>query len=109
MTIISVGDHSSADLGKIRTGDESTTNDIFNLDNMPKCVGEQHISQRSAWVCCDDCFKWRRIPATLADSIEETNSRWYATMLIPLPSCNYAINIDAVIPMSRVRFLAHFL
>ncbi|GFY85564.1 histone-lysine N-methyltransferase [Actinidia rufa] len=97
------GDHSSADPGKIRTGDESTTNDIFNLDNMPKCVGEQHISQRSAWVCCDDCFKWRRIPATLADSIEETNGRWYAITLIPLPSCNCAINIDAVIPMSRVR------
>ncbi|XP_057490499.1 histone-lysine N-methyltransferase ASHH2-like [Actinidia eriantha] len=97
------GDHSSADPGKIRTGDESTTNDILNLDNMPKCVGEQHIPQRSAWVCCDDCLKWRRIPATLADSIEETNGRWtckdnmdkgFADCSIPQEKSNSEINAE---------------
>ncbi|GFZ09826.1 histone-lysine N-methyltransferase [Actinidia rufa] len=97
------GDHSSADPGKIRTSDESTTNDIFNLDIMPKCVGEQPLPQRSAWVCCDDCFKWRRISATLADSIEETNSRWtckdnmdkgFADCSIPQEKSNSEINAE---------------
>uniref|UniRef100_A0ACD5YTL0 Uncharacterized protein n=1 Tax=Avena sativa TaxID=4498 RepID=A0ACD5YTL0_AVESA len=32
--------------------------------------------QRAAWVCCDDCQKWRCIPADLADSIGKTNCRW---------------------------------
>ncbi|XP_062223102.1 uncharacterized protein LOC133921983 isoform X2 [Phragmites australis] len=31
---------------------------------------------RAAWVCCDDCQKWRCIPAELADVIGETNCRW---------------------------------
>ncbi|CAH2067713.1 unnamed protein product [Thlaspi arvense] len=29
----------------------------------------------SAWVRCDDCFKWRRIPASVVGSIDES-SRW---------------------------------
>uniref|UniRef100_A0ACD5ZEQ0 Uncharacterized protein n=1 Tax=Avena sativa TaxID=4498 RepID=A0ACD5ZEQ0_AVESA len=31
---------------------------------------------RAAWVCCDDCQKWRCIPADLADTIGKTNCRW---------------------------------
>ena len=38
---------------------------------------EQHSSPRKAWVCCDDCHKWRHIPASLADLIEETKCAWY--------------------------------
>lgn len=33
-------------------------------------------STESAWVRCDDCFKWRRIPASVVESIDES-SRWY--------------------------------
>uniref|UniRef100_A0A0E0K107 Histone-lysine N-methyltransferase n=1 Tax=Oryza punctata TaxID=4537 RepID=A0A0E0K107_ORYPU len=29
-----------------------------------------------AWVCCDDCEKWRCIPAELADKIAKDNLRW---------------------------------
>lgn len=32
---------------------------------------------RVAWVCCDECEKWRCIPSGLADVIDETNCRWY--------------------------------
>lgn len=89
--------HSSDDPGETKTGVESTTKDIFNLNMVPRVVGEQYLLPRNAWVCCDDCFKWRRIPATLADSIEETNCIWYATMLIPVPPCKLAINTVVVI------------
>lgn len=44
--------------------------------------GEQHLLLRNAWVRCDDCYKWRRIPAALADSIEDTNSNWYTNVLL---------------------------
>lgn len=43
--------------------------------------GEQHVPSPNAWVRCDDCYKWRRIPAALADSIEDTNSNWYTIVL----------------------------
>ncbi|KAG8071011.1 hypothetical protein GUJ93_ZPchr0006g44332 [Zizania palustris] len=59
--------------------------------------------QRAAWVCCDDCRKWRRIPAELADIIEETNSRWtckengdktLADCSIPQEKTNAEINAE---------------
>lgn len=42
------------------------------------------LPPRAAWVCCDDCQKWRCIPAELADVIGETNCRWYY-----FPSCYF--------------------
>lgn len=39
-------------------------------------VAEECTPPRNAWVSCDDCHKWRRIPAGLADKIEETNCIW---------------------------------
>ncbi|XP_019702782.1 uncharacterized protein [Elaeis guineensis] len=36
----------------------------------------QALPPRVAWVCCDDCHKWRCISAALADIIDETNCRW---------------------------------
>ncbi|KAI7730288.1 hypothetical protein M8C21_003030 [Ambrosia artemisiifolia] len=55
----------------------------------------------SAWVCCDDCHKWRRISAILADSIESTKCRWickdnqdkdFAACSIPQEKSNADIN-----------------
>lgn len=52
--------------------------DVSNLDLLPGVgLGEQHQSPRNAWVSCDDCHKWRRIPARLADLIDETKCTWY--------------------------------
>jgi hypothetical protein len=39
--------------------------------------GKSAPKPRVAWVCCDECGKWRCIPAELADVIDETNCRWY--------------------------------
>ncbi|CAM0945682.1 unnamed protein product [Alopecurus aequalis] len=58
---------------------------------------------RAAWVCCDDCQKWRCIPADLADSIGKTNCRWtcknnqdktFADCSIPQEKTNAEINAE---------------
>lgn len=87
-----VGDHASADPEKVKTENESTTKNVVDLDTVPKCIGEQNLPPQSAWVCCDACLKWRRIPATLADVINETNGRWYASMILLVFCCNFAID-----------------
>lgn len=65
--------------------------------------GEQHVPLPNAWVRCDDCYKWRRIPAALADSIEDTNSNWtckdntdvsFADCSIPQEKSNADINAE---------------
>ncbi|KAM0840806.1 hypothetical protein ACQ4PT_059408 [Festuca glaucescens] len=66
---------------------------------------EASVSQRprAAWVCCDDCQKWRCIPADLADTIGTTNSRWtckdnqdktFAGCSIPQEKTNAEINAE---------------
>ncbi|KAL6634553.1 hypothetical protein ACP70R_027224 [Stipagrostis hirtigluma subsp. patula] len=56
---------------------------------------------RAAWACCDDCQKWRCIPAELADVIGET--RWtckdntdkaFADCSIPQEKTNAEINAE---------------
>ncbi|KAF3337736.1 histone-lysine N-methyltransferase ASHH2-like isoform X2 [Carex littledalei] len=58
---------------------------------------------RVAWVCCDECGKWRCIPAGLADVIDETNCRWtckdnadkaFADCSIPQEKSNAEINAE---------------
>lgn len=73
-----VGDHKSDAVGKFNTSDNRVSVNVSNLDMLPGVgLGEQHQSPRNAWVRCDDCHKWRRIPAVLADLIDETNCTWY--------------------------------
>lgn len=66
-------------------------------------VAEKCTLLRNAWVSCDDCHKWRRIPAALADKIEETDSRWvckdnkdkeFARCAIPQEKSNAEINAE---------------
>ncbi|KAF3337732.1 histone-lysine N-methyltransferase ASHH2-like isoform X2 [Carex littledalei] len=58
---------------------------------------------RVAWVCCDECGKWRCIPSGLADVIDETNCRWtckdnadkaFADCSIPQEKSNAEINAE---------------
>ena len=38
---------------------------------------EDHVlRKRAAWVCCDDCYKWRSIAVELADAIDELGCGW---------------------------------
>ncbi|XP_073119337.1 histone-lysine N-methyltransferase ASHH2 isoform X2 [Henckelia pumila] len=76
------------------------------IDSLPFSVGEvkeQYVPMRNAWVLCDDCEKWRRIPATLADQIEESNCKWtckdntdedFADCSIPQEKSNTEINVE---------------
>ncbi|XP_047340625.1 histone-lysine N-methyltransferase ASHH2-like isoform X2 [Impatiens glandulifera] len=106
------------DVSKIEN-DHETGNKLDNLPSVKRRIGNstegvlksgmmsphaselQFPSPRIAWVCCDDCLKWRRIAATLADSIEETDCRWtckdnmdkeYADCSVPQEKSNDDIN-----------------
>ncbi|GAA0183197.1 hypothetical protein LIER_30657 [Lithospermum erythrorhizon] len=67
------GNSKLADLGESGIGKSSLTGDVstFNVG-----FAEKSEKPRNAWVLCDDCQKWRRIPAILADRIEEGNCSW---------------------------------
>lgn len=65
------------DTGKTHTGSNITSFNAPYLDMLPGGPVEQYLPPHNAWVRCDDCLKWRRIPAELADSIEETKCTWY--------------------------------
>ncbi|KAM5564355.1 histone-lysine N-methyltransferase ASHH2 [Rosa sericea] len=49
---------------------------VPNLDVVPVDLDKQYVPPRNAWVLCDACNKWRRIPAELADFIDETKCTW---------------------------------
>lgn len=51
--------------------------DLPETNMLPGAIGEQYLPSRNAWVSCDDCHKWRRIPAEHADIIEEIKCTWY--------------------------------
>ncbi|CAK9160363.1 unnamed protein product [Ilex paraguariensis] len=97
------GNHTSDDLADTKIVKTSSTGDICNLDVVQCSIAEQYTIPRNAWVLCDACCKWRRIPATLADSIGETNCRWtckdnmdkdFADCSIPQEKSNADINAE---------------
>ncbi|CAJ2667677.1 unnamed protein product [Trifolium pratense] len=99
-----VGNHKLDAVGKIDPSDNSVSVNVSNLDMPPGFgLGEQPQSPRNAWVSCDDCHKWRRIPALLADRIDETNCTWtckdssdkaFADCAIPQEKSNAEINAE---------------
>ncbi|KAK4433721.1 Histone-lysine N-methyltransferase ASHH2 [Sesamum alatum] len=95
------GNETSSDLGE--TGDLSKGSSGPTISSQLPSGGlrDQYVPPRNAWVLCDDCQKWRRIPATLADQIEETNCGWtckdnmdkdFADCSIPQEKSNSEIN-----------------
>ncbi|CAI8598342.1 unnamed protein product [Vicia faba] len=96
------GNHKLGAVVKINPSDNSRVS--VNADIMPGSgLGEQPQSPRNAWVSCDDCHKWRRIPALLADRIDETNCTWtckdsgdkaFADCAIPQEKSNAEINAE---------------
>ncbi|VFQ74434.1 unnamed protein product [Cuscuta campestris] len=73
----------------------------FLSNQIEECAAP--VTPRSAWVQCDDCQKWRRITALLADQIEETNCKWickdnndkdFADCSIRQEKSNSAINAE---------------
>ncbi|KAJ1387368.1 Zinc finger, CW-type [Sesbania bispinosa] len=99
-----VGNHKVDAVGKNNASDNRVSVNVSNLDMLPGVgLGEQHLSPRNAWVRCDDCHKWRRIQAVLADRIDETNCNWtckdssdkeFADCSIPQEKSNAEINAE---------------
>ena len=69
------GNHISEDIDS-NTGNCIASADMVNVDLVPEGVMEQHTQPDNAWVHCDDCHKWRRIPVAFVKSIDEA-CRWY--------------------------------
>nr|DAD39798.1 TPA_asm: hypothetical protein HUJ06_014121 [Nelumbo nucifera] len=92
-----------SDLGRIKIDDNMAPEDISSSSMVSIGLEEQKVPPRSAWVRCDDCYKWRCIPAALADEIEETNCRWtckdnadksFADCSVPQEKSNAEINAE---------------
>ncbi|XP_019463712.1 PREDICTED: histone-lysine N-methyltransferase ASHH2-like isoform X2 [Lupinus angustifolius] len=98
-----VENHNLDAVGEVNAGENIVSINVSNLDVVPGVgLGEQ-LSPRNAWVRCDDCHKWRRIPAVLADLINETNGTWtcndngdkdFADCAIPQEMSNAEINFE---------------
>ncbi|KAL2893995.1 Histone-lysine N-methyltransferase ASHH2 [Bienertia sinuspersici] len=97
------GYHDVIDVGKTASSNEVAFENSSCMDFIPTGIGKQSLAPRVAWVCCDDCLKWRCIPAELADAIEETNCRWtckdnqdqtFADCAIPQEKSNAEINAE---------------
>ncbi|CAI9754388.1 unnamed protein product [Fraxinus pennsylvanica] len=73
---VEAGNQLSSDLGESGCASQRSSGETHKLELFPCGERECTVPARSAWVLCDDCDKWRRIPATLADQIEEANCRW---------------------------------
>ncbi|KAH6785799.1 hypothetical protein C2S51_038254 [Perilla frutescens var. frutescens] len=88
-----------SDLGEI--GDVCTRSAGPGFVSSSAWLKGQYAPPRNAWVLCDECQKWRRIPATLADQIDQTNCQWtckdntdkdFADCSIPQEKSNSEIN-----------------
>ncbi|XP_038885000.1 histone-lysine N-methyltransferase ASHH2 isoform X2 [Benincasa hispida] len=74
-----------------------------NLSVVQGATNEQYMPPRNAWVLCDDCHKWRRIPASLVDSLGHASCTWtckdnvdkaFAHCSIPQEKSNAEINAE---------------
>ncbi|KAL5559687.1 hypothetical protein UlMin_035898 [Ulmus minor] len=88
--------------GKMSSGDNVASTSLPQL-GVPSDLGLQYLPQQDAWVCCDNCFQWRRISAEDADIINELKCTWicannknkaFADCSIPQEKSNAEINAE---------------
>ncbi|KAG8389773.1 hypothetical protein BUALT_Bualt01G0013400 [Buddleja alternifolia] len=98
---IAAGNQTSSYLEGAGDLSKTASGPINSLQVSSGGLTDQYVPPRNAWVLCDECQKWRRIPAKLADLIEETNSGWtcknntdkdFAACSIPQEKSNSEIN-----------------
>lgn len=91
------------DNGKIDAGNDTAAEEVADLDMPSSGVMEQNLSPDNAWVRCDDCLKWRRIPVLLVESISQTHCQWickdntnkaFADCSFPQEKSNAEINAE---------------
>ncbi|XP_031281654.1 histone-lysine N-methyltransferase ASHH2 [Pistacia vera] len=69
-----IGNHIADDVEKTESGNISVSDDVAKMGLVSAGVTEKCSPPEGAWVRCDECYKWRRIPVKLASSIN--NCRW---------------------------------
>ncbi|KAG7032825.1 Histone-lysine N-methyltransferase ASHH2 [Cucurbita argyrosperma subsp. argyrosperma] len=86
-----------------KSDDITASTAAVNLNVVQGAVNEQYTPPRNAWVLCDDCHKWRRIPASLVDSLGHASCTWtckdnvdkaFADCSIPQEKSNAEINAE---------------
>ncbi|KAJ6412621.1 hypothetical protein OIU84_005630, partial [Salix udensis] len=91
------------DNGNIDAGNDTAAEEVADLDMPSSGVMEQNLSPDNAWVRCDDCLKWRRIPVLLVESISQTHCQWickdntnkeFADCSFPQEKSNAEINAE---------------
>ncbi|XVF39253.1 hypothetical protein PTKIN_Ptkin01aG0020400 [Pterospermum kingtungense] len=96
------GNHILDDIEDPSAGNRGASADMVSAELVSDGVMEQHKLPDSAWVRCDDCHKWRRIPVALVKSIDEA-CRWvcgdnmdkaFADCSIPQEKSNADINAE---------------
>ncbi|GMI78381.1 hypothetical protein HRI_001507400 [Hibiscus trionum] len=96
------GNQISDDNEDLNTGNNIACADMVDADLVPNGVMQQHTQPDNAWVRCDDCHKWRRIPVSLVQSIDEAY-RWvcgdnmdkaFSDCSIPQEKSNADINAE---------------
>ncbi|KAJ4953619.1 hypothetical protein NE237_030451 [Protea cynaroides] len=71
-----LANETSSSLARTNAGNNVPPENICCFNVLSNGFKEQSLPPRIAWVCCDDCHKWRCISAALADYIEERNCKW---------------------------------
>ncbi|GMI89577.1 hypothetical protein HRI_002627100 [Hibiscus trionum] len=96
------GNQISDDNEDSNTGNNIVSADMVNGDLVTDGIMQQHTQPDNAWVRCDDCHKWRRIPVSLVKSVDEAY-RWvcgdnvdkaFADCSIPQEKSNADINAE---------------
>ncbi|KAK8681786.1 hypothetical protein V6N13_054187 [Hibiscus sabdariffa] len=102
LTVGAAGNQISDDNEDSNTGNNIVYADMANADLVPNGVIQLHTQPDNAWVRCDDCHKWRRIPVSLVKSIDEAY-RWvcgdnmdkaFSDCSIPQEKSNADINAE---------------
>ncbi|KAI5589275.1 hypothetical protein POPTR_005G182100v4 [Populus trichocarpa] len=95
--------HTADENGKIDAVEDTAAEEVADLDTPSSGVMEQNLSPDNAWVRCDDCLKWRRIPVRLVESISQTHCQWickdnmnkaFADCSFPQEKSNAEINAE---------------
>ncbi|XP_022768083.1 histone-lysine N-methyltransferase ASHH2-like isoform X2 [Durio zibethinus] len=90
------------DIESSNAGNSIASVDMVNVDMVSDGVMEQRKQPDDSWVRCDDCHKWRRMPAALVKSIDEA-CRWicgdnvdksFADCSVPQEKSNADINFE---------------
>ncbi|KAL4310218.1 hypothetical protein GQ457_01G028220 [Hibiscus cannabinus] len=96
------GNQISDDNEDSNAGNNIASADMVNGDLVTDGILQQHTQPDNAWVRCDDCHKWRRIPISLVKSIDEAYhwvcgdnvDKAFADCSIPQEKSNADINAE---------------